>query len=160
MIEAIFLFFVKVLVVLFCIVVTLAPIVVAFMFCYGLYKDLFCSPNKAKSTRDKISAWFFILISSSHKASAYHPTKSLPLPAVGSMCRFERMSAQAFINPSLSSFPSGTSPPQQVRRYTFFRLAAAPVSAVLSCAMDLLLSNTAVKYLYSCFLFCHSLNGV
>lgn len=56
MIEAIFLFFVKVLVVLFCIVVTLAPIVVAFMFCYGLYKDLFCSPNKAKSTRDKISA--------------------------------------------------------------------------------------------------------
>ena len=56
MIEAIFLFFVKVLVVLFCIVVTLAPIVVAFMFCYGLYKDLFCSPNKARSTRDKISA--------------------------------------------------------------------------------------------------------
>ena len=56
MIEAIFLFFVKVLMVLFCIVATLAPVVVAFMFCYGFYKDYLCSPNKAKSTRDKISA--------------------------------------------------------------------------------------------------------
>ena len=51
MIEAIFLFFVKVLVVLFCIVVTLAPVVVAFMFCYGLYKDLFCSPNGSQLRR-------------------------------------------------------------------------------------------------------------
>jgi len=56
MIEAIFLFFVKVVTVLICIAATIAPIVVAFMYCYGAYKDLFCSPNKAKSTRDKISA--------------------------------------------------------------------------------------------------------
>ena len=109
MVEAIFLFLAKVVTVIICAGFLVLPLYLIATLFYAIYKDCRC-PNKAKSTRDKISAWFFILISSSHKASAYHPAKLLPLPAVGSMCRFERMSAQAFINPSLSSFPSGTSP--------------------------------------------------
>ncbi len=109
MVEAIFLFLAKVVTVIICAGFLVLPLYLIATLFYAIYKDCRC-PNKAKSTRDKISAWFFILISSNHKASAYHPAKSLPLPAVGSMCRFERMSAQAFINPSLSSFPSGTSP--------------------------------------------------
>lgn len=56
MIEAVFLFFAKVVTVLICIAATIAPISVAFMFCYGFYKDYLCSPNKADKTRDNISA--------------------------------------------------------------------------------------------------------
>lgn len=108
MVEAIFLFLAKVVTVIICAGFLVLPLYLIATLFYAIYKDCRC-PNKAKSTRDKISAWFFILISSSHKASAYHCAKSSPLPAVGSMCRFERMSAQAFINPSLSSSPSGTS---------------------------------------------------
>lgn len=49
-------FLVKVVTVIFCIVATLAPVYVAVAFCYGFYRDYLCSPNKAKKTRDKISA--------------------------------------------------------------------------------------------------------
>ncbi len=56
MIDAIFLFIVKVAVILFCIVVTLAPIYVCIMFIYGFYHDYLRSPNKRKGTRDNISA--------------------------------------------------------------------------------------------------------
>lgn len=46
MINAVFWFLVKVLVFLFCTIVTLAPICVLCMFCYGFYKDFLGSSNK------------------------------------------------------------------------------------------------------------------
>ena len=92
MVEAIFLFLAKVVTVIICAGFLVLPLYLIATLFYAIYKDCRCL-NKAKSTRDKISAWFFILISSSHKASAYHPAKSSPLPAVGSMCKFERMSS-------------------------------------------------------------------
>ena len=90
MVEAIFLFLAKVVTVIICAGFLVLPLYLIATLFYAIYKDCRC-PNKAKSTRDKISAWFFILISSSHKASAYHSAKSSPHPAVGSMCKFERM---------------------------------------------------------------------
>lgn len=49
MIDAVFLFLVKVMTVLICIAATLAPISVAFMFCYGFYKDYLCLSKKEKN---------------------------------------------------------------------------------------------------------------
>ena len=49
-------FFAKVVTVITFIAAMIAPIYVAFMFCYGFYKDYLCSPNKADKTRDNISA--------------------------------------------------------------------------------------------------------
>lgn len=48
MIDTVFLFFAKVMTVLICIATMLAPICVAFMFCYGFYKDYLCLPKKEK----------------------------------------------------------------------------------------------------------------
>lgn len=49
MIDTVFLFFAKVMTVITFIAAMLAPIYVAFMFCYGFYKDYLCLPKKEKN---------------------------------------------------------------------------------------------------------------
>ncbi len=55
MVEAIFLFLAKVVTVIICAGFLVLPLYLIATLFYAIYKDC-CCPNKAKSTRDKISA--------------------------------------------------------------------------------------------------------
>ena len=57
MVEVIFLFLAKVVTVIICAGFLVLPLYLIATLFYAIYKDCRC-PNKAKSTRDKISAWF------------------------------------------------------------------------------------------------------